>query len=114
MSSSGFGASAVALGTGQVWALPATLQYDVSRQQRKKQDELTRKLSDRQKQLLKKQEEAAQEAARTEGLTRERRAAQAKKRLAIGLLQGKTGTVKTSSLGLQNSGNLATNKLGAA
>jgi len=94
-------------------ANPGSIIAFEARAARKKQDELTRKMSDRQKALLKQQEQAQAQAAKDERLTRERRMAQNAKRLAIGLAQGKTGTVKTSSLGLENSGNLARNKLGA-
>lgn len=114
MGSGGFGTSIAAAATGQWWALPGTLVYDSARKARKEQDALTKKLTDRQNSLLKQQEQAAAEEAKNERLTRERRQAQAAKRLAIGLTQGKTGTVKTSALGLQNSGNLASNKLGVA
>jgi len=110
---SGFGGTAAAFGTGQLGAILPMFTFESARNQRKAQDEITKKLSERQKSLLKQQEKAAAQAEKTERLTRERRTAQSAKRLAIGLAQGKTGTVKTSALGLHNSGDLARNKLGA-
>jgi hypothetical protein len=93
---------------------PAVATVESARNQRKEFEKVQKEMSDRRAGLLKKQQAAQAEADRNEKLTRERTQAQAAKRLAIGLAQGKTGTTKTSALGLQNSGNLANNRLGVA
>lgn len=68
--------------------------------------------NERQEKLFAAQQAAIREDRAREDRTRRRAKAQARKRLALGFLAGKQGTVKTGALGLQNPAQVASRQVG--
>lgn len=76
------------------------------------QENALREMSERQAKLFEAQQASIREDRAREDRTRRRAKAQARKRLALGFLAGKQGTVKTGALGLQNPAQVARRQTG--